>query len=44
VYLTHICHEHSYQEVEAYCQNFQAAQGCTGIYMGSAYDGLELEV
>ncbi|MHB9294060.1 putative phosphoribosyl 1,2-cyclic phosphate phosphodiesterase [Hollandina sp. SP2] len=44
VYLTHICHEHSYQEIEAYCRTFQAAQGCTGIYMGSAYDGLELEV
>ncbi|MDR0721815.1 MAG: MBL fold metallo-hydrolase [Treponema sp.] len=44
VYITHICHKHSYQEIEAYCRTFQVAQSCTEIFMGSAYDGLELEV
>jgi phosphoribosyl 1,2-cyclic phosphate phosphodiesterase len=44
VYLTHICHEHSCQEIDAYCQTFQAAHGGRGIPMGAAYDGLELDV
>jgi phosphoribosyl 1,2-cyclic phosphate phosphodiesterase len=44
VYITHICHEHSYQELETYCRDFQAAQRCPEIVMGSAYDGLELEL
>ncbi|MDR3115019.1 MAG: MBL fold metallo-hydrolase [Treponema sp.] len=44
VYLTHICHEHSCTEIDAYCRTFQAAQDCGEIPMGSAYDGLALEV
>jgi phosphoribosyl 1,2-cyclic phosphate phosphodiesterase len=44
VYLTHICHDHSHQDIEAYCRTFQAVHGCSGITMGPAYDGLDLEV
>ncbi|MDR1030902.1 MAG: MBL fold metallo-hydrolase [Treponema sp.] len=44
MYLTHICHEHSYRDINAYCHTFQVDQDCTGVSMGSAYDGLEVEV
>ncbi|MDR2633048.1 MAG: MBL fold metallo-hydrolase [Treponema sp.] len=44
MYLTHICHDHSHKDIEAYCRAFQAARGWKGSTMGPAYDGLELEV
>ncbi|MDR3333999.1 MAG: MBL fold metallo-hydrolase [Treponema sp.] len=42
VFLTHICHEHSHQEIKKHCQTFR--QGMPEISMEPAYDGLELEL
>ena len=44
VFLTHICHEHSHRDIEAYCRAFQGESERPGIPMGPAYDGLELEL
>jgi phosphoribosyl 1,2-cyclic phosphate phosphodiesterase len=44
VFLTHICHEHTHQEIETYCRHFQHARGLNNISMQPAYDGLELEL
>jgi phosphoribosyl 1,2-cyclic phosphate phosphodiesterase len=43
VYLTHICHDHSHQEIEDFCRTFQKKRGITGVIQ-PAYDGLELIV
>jgi phosphoribosyl 1,2-cyclic phosphate phosphodiesterase len=41
VYLTHICHDYSHQEIEDFCQRFQRERG--GIKVAKpAYDGMEL--
>jgi phosphoribosyl 1,2-cyclic phosphate phosphodiesterase len=42
IYLTHICHEHSHQEIVDFCRAFQADQGLSSVSMGPAYDELEL--
>jgi phosphoribosyl 1,2-cyclic phosphate phosphodiesterase len=44
VWLTHISHEHTHQEIEAYCRNFLEKRGGTALSMGPAYDGLELNL
>lgn len=41
IYLTHICHDHSHQEIEAFCRSFQKARNIAGI-MQPGYDGQEL--
>ncbi|MCL1928101.1 MAG: MBL fold metallo-hydrolase [Treponema sp.] len=43
IYLTHICHDYSHQEIEEYCRNFAIKQGLS-IAVAPAYDGLELEI
>jgi phosphoribosyl 1,2-cyclic phosphate phosphodiesterase len=43
IYLTHICHDHSHQEIEAFCRRFRHDRGFTGIAQ-PAYDGLELPI
>jgi phosphoribosyl 1,2-cyclic phosphate phosphodiesterase len=44
VYLTHLTHNHSHREVEAYCGNFTAKRGITGVSMGPAWDNLEIRL
>jgi phosphoribosyl 1,2-cyclic phosphate phosphodiesterase len=44
VYLTHLAHNNSHQAVKEYCQKFRKKRGLKGIFMGPAYDGLELEL
>ena len=41
IYLTHICHDHSHQEIEEFCRRFQEERGITGPVQ-PAYDGQEL--
>lgn len=41
IYLTHICHDHTHQEIEAICRRFQQARNFTGT-AAPAYDGLKL--
>jgi phosphoribosyl 1,2-cyclic phosphate phosphodiesterase len=43
VYLTHICHDHSHREIEAYCQAFQKARELPGVW-SPAYDGLAIDL
>ena len=43
LYLTHICHDYSHQEIEGYCRNFTQNQGLS-IAAGPAWDGLNLEL
>jgi phosphoribosyl 1,2-cyclic phosphate phosphodiesterase len=44
VYLTHICHEHTHRQIEAYCREFIKKNTLTGIRMSPAWDGLNIEV
>ncbi|GHV87987.1 MBL fold metallo-hydrolase [Spirochaetia bacterium] len=44
VYLTHISHEHSHREIEAYCRGFLTDQELNGISVGPSWDGLELNL
>ncbi|MDR2433252.1 MAG: MBL fold metallo-hydrolase [Treponema sp.] len=44
VFLTHICHDYTHREIEAYCRNFILERELTGITIGPAWDGLELSV
>jgi phosphoribosyl 1,2-cyclic phosphate phosphodiesterase len=44
VYLTHLAHNNSHKAVEEYCRKFREKRGLTGVFMGPAYDGLELEL
>jgi phosphoribosyl 1,2-cyclic phosphate phosphodiesterase len=43
VYLTHLSHNHSHTEIENFCLKFQAERGLKGIFMGPAFDGLEVK-
>jgi phosphoribosyl 1,2-cyclic phosphate phosphodiesterase len=43
-FLTHICHDSCQREIEEYCRNYQEEHKLEGLYMGPAYDGLELAV
>ena len=40
--LTHICHEHSHREIEAYCRAFTEKHGLSGV--SPAWDGLSAEL
>jgi phosphoribosyl 1,2-cyclic phosphate phosphodiesterase len=44
IYLTHLAHNNSHTAIEEYCRTFQEKQGLTGVFIGPAYDGLELEL
>lgn len=44
VYVTHLAHNNSHTAIEEYCVNFQEKRRLTGVFMGPAYDGLELEL
>jgi phosphoribosyl 1,2-cyclic phosphate phosphodiesterase len=45
VYLTHICHDLSHEEISVYCGNFLKSRGAeSNIQAGPAWDGLELEL
>jgi phosphoribosyl 1,2-cyclic phosphate phosphodiesterase len=43
-FLTHICHDYHHQAIEEYCRNYQEEHKISGLYMGPAYDGLELTI
>jgi phosphoribosyl 1,2-cyclic phosphate phosphodiesterase len=43
IYLTHICHNHSNQEIEDFCRDFAQKSGFPGK-MGPAWDGMSLEL
>jgi len=43
LYLTHICHAHSHQEIKDYCRDFARKQGFPSL-IEPAWDGLELEL
>jgi phosphoribosyl 1,2-cyclic phosphate phosphodiesterase len=43
-YLTHICHDSSHQDIEAYCRDYGEENTAPGTYRGPAYDGLELNI
>jgi phosphoribosyl 1,2-cyclic phosphate phosphodiesterase len=42
VFLTHICHDYTHQEINEYCRNFIKARELSGIFMEAAWDGLEI--
>ena len=45
IYLTHICHDHSHENIEEFCRNFLAAnsdRGLKEIKIHPAQDGLEI--
>jgi phosphoribosyl 1,2-cyclic phosphate phosphodiesterase len=44
VYLTHICHDYSHRDIEAYCRNFGEEQGAASVFLGPAYDGMEISL
>jgi phosphoribosyl 1,2-cyclic phosphate phosphodiesterase len=44
IYLTHICHANSHTDIEAYCRNFGEEQGAASVFMGPAFDGLEISI
>jgi phosphoribosyl 1,2-cyclic phosphate phosphodiesterase len=44
VYLTHICHDYSHTDIEAYCRNFGKEQGADSVFLGPAYDGMEISL
>jgi phosphoribosyl 1,2-cyclic phosphate phosphodiesterase len=40
VFLTHICHDYTHREINAYCRRFIKTRGLSGISMEAAWDGL----
>jgi phosphoribosyl 1,2-cyclic phosphate phosphodiesterase len=42
IYLTHICHDYTHEEISAYCGNF--LKNHDGVSAAPAWDGLELEL
>jgi phosphoribosyl 1,2-cyclic phosphate phosphodiesterase len=44
VYLTHLAHDNSHRAIEEYCRQFRKKRGLKDVFMGPAYDGLELEL
>jgi phosphoribosyl 1,2-cyclic phosphate phosphodiesterase len=44
VFLTHICHEHSHEEINEYCRAFMEERGISGISMEAAWDGLAISL
>jgi phosphoribosyl 1,2-cyclic phosphate phosphodiesterase len=44
VYLTHICHDFSHQEIIEFCENFKNKLNINSIIMEPAYDGLVLKI
>jgi phosphoribosyl 1,2-cyclic phosphate phosphodiesterase len=44
VYLTHICHDCSHTQIEDYCRNFGIEQGAGSVFLGPAFDGLEISL
>jgi phosphoribosyl 1,2-cyclic phosphate phosphodiesterase len=44
VWLTHICHEHSHDEITGFCGDFIRERNLTGLSMAPAHDGLEIRL
>jgi phosphoribosyl 1,2-cyclic phosphate phosphodiesterase len=44
VFLTHICHDYTHQEINQYCRDFIKSRNLSGISMEAAWDGLEITV
>jgi phosphoribosyl 1,2-cyclic phosphate phosphodiesterase len=44
VFLTHICHDHSHEEINEYCRAFMKEKGLSGISMEAAWDGLAISL
>jgi phosphoribosyl 1,2-cyclic phosphate phosphodiesterase len=45
IYLTHICHDYTHEEIISYCENFLKSRGADpAIRAGPAWDGLKLEI
>jgi phosphoribosyl 1,2-cyclic phosphate phosphodiesterase len=44
IYLTHLAHNNSHRAIEEYCRTFQEKRRLEGVFIGPAYDGLELEL
>jgi phosphoribosyl 1,2-cyclic phosphate phosphodiesterase len=42
VFLTHLCHDFSHQQIEKYCQTFKKTRNLQGISMNPAWDGMKL--
>jgi phosphoribosyl 1,2-cyclic phosphate phosphodiesterase len=42
VFLTHICHDYTHREINAYCQDFIKKRGLSGISMEAAWDSLTI--
>jgi phosphoribosyl 1,2-cyclic phosphate phosphodiesterase len=43
-WLAHICHEHSHDEITAFCGDFIRERNLTGAGIAPAYDGLEIRL
>ncbi|AEF83933.1 lipoate-protein ligase B [Treponema primitia ZAS-2] len=41
-YLTHICHSHSHEEIEEYCNRYQETHSLGAQFIAPGFDGLEL--
>jgi phosphoribosyl 1,2-cyclic phosphate phosphodiesterase len=44
VYITHICHNHSHIEIEAFCSEWAVENGAAGMCAQPAFDGLQLSL
>jgi phosphoribosyl 1,2-cyclic phosphate phosphodiesterase len=44
VWLTHICHEHSHDEITGFCGDFIRERNLRGVSIAPAYDGLEIRL
>ena len=44
VYLTHICHSHSFKEIDDFCQNYREKRELKKMEIHPAWDGLELTI
>jgi phosphoribosyl 1,2-cyclic phosphate phosphodiesterase len=42
VFLTHICHDYTHRQINAYCRRFKKTRGLSGISMEAAWDGLQI--
>ncbi|MDR0387403.1 MAG: MBL fold metallo-hydrolase [Treponema sp.] len=44
VWLTHICHEHSHNEIAGFCEDFIRERNLEGVGIAPAHDGLEIRL
>jgi phosphoribosyl 1,2-cyclic phosphate phosphodiesterase len=44
VFLTHICHDYTHQEINEYCRAFIKTRGLSGISMEAAWDELDISL